>query len=152
MTVINNESVLSIFPLIRSAIMANSTLSVNFNKDNILQFEPKHKGVDSDGFPYFWANIPSTEEDKVVFDNNFTETRLMVSVFLRMDWNEDRDNVRDYCNAFMRAIWDYENTFESSGYYDVMIELIDVNPNQLIQTKQVIESEFLITFRGQVNR
>ncbi len=151
MTVINNENVLSIFSLIRDAITANSTLSPKFNVNNIHQFEPKHKGIPSGGFPYFWANIPSTEELKVVFDNNLTLHELTVPVLLRMNWDA-RDNVLSYCNAFLKAIRDYESIFESSGYYDIMVDLIDVNPNQAISQNQVVESEFMITVHGQVFR
>lgn len=151
MVIINAESILSIFSLIRDAIKANTILAVKFNNLNIFQFEPKHKGIDFGNFPYFWANIPSTEDKKIVFDNNFTEIELLIPVFLRMDW-EAKDKVLDYCNAFLKAIVDYENTFESSGYYDVMVEVIDINPNQNIQQKQIVESEFLITVHGQVQR
>ena len=151
MTVINNESILSTFSLISNAIMANSILSVKFNDSNIHQLEPKHKGIDSEGFPYFWVHIPSTDPSKLVWDNNIVPHNFEISIFLRMDWDA-KDNVLNYCNAFLKTIADYEGIFQSSGYYDVMVELIDVNPNQLIQTKQVVESEFLITFHGQVSR
>jgi len=151
MTVINNESILSTFSLIRSAILANDTLSVKFNATNIHQFEPKHKAINFSGFPYFWAKFPSNDPEKIVFDNSVRLHDLEVTVFLRMDW-EAKDNVLNYCNAFLKAIDDFESNFQSIGYYDVEIELIDVNDNQSINQKQVVESEFLITFHGQVQR
>lgn len=151
MTEIDNSSILSIFPLIRSAIISNSTLSARFNTQNIYQFEPKHKAGNFGGFPYFWANIPSTDSSKLTFTNSVVPHSFDVTVLLRMDW-EARDNVLNYCNAFLKAMADYELNFEVEGYYDVMVSLIDVNPNQSIQKKQVVESEFLITFQGQVQR
>ena len=151
MTVINQSSILSTFSLIRSAILANSILAVKFNSQNIHQLEPKFKAINSEGFPHFWIHIPSIDSEKLVWDNSIVPHSFEIPIFLRMDW-EAKDNVLNYCNAFLKAIADYESNFQSSGYYDVMVELIDVNPNQTISQKQVVESEFLITFHGQVQR
>ena len=151
MTVINKSSILSVFSLVSNAILANPILSTKFNATNIYQLEPTHKARHSEGFPYFLINIPSTDPEKLVFDNSIVPHKFEISVLLRMNW-EAKDNVLNYCNAFLEAIADYEDTFQSSGYYDVMVELIDVNPNQVISEKQIVESEFLITVHGQVNR
>jgi hypothetical protein len=152
MVMIQQESVLSIFTIIRDAIKANTTLSAKFNNTNIHQFEPKHKaGASFKGFPYFWINIPSTDTEKLVFDNSVVPHTFSVGVLLRMDW-EARSKVLDYANAFMYAIGEYESTFDDSGYYDVMVHLIDVNPNQVINMKQIVETEFELTFKGKVRR
>lgn len=152
---ITNTNILSTFPLIRAAIVANSTLSTKFGVSNIYEFEPKHKSASFKGFPYFWVNLPNNEPnnepDTVVFDNSFHLEDIEASVLLRIDYLA-RDKVRDYANAFLKAINDYESTFQSSGYYDVKVSLIDVNPNQRIEQKEIVEVEFLITFRGQVRR
>lgn len=151
MTSITNTTVLSLFDLLKAAVVADSTLSFKFSANNILQFEPNHKAVNFTGFPYIWFNIPNTDSSKVVFDNNFTVKDLSVSAFMRIDWLA-RSNVLSYANAMIRAIESYESTFQASGYHDVMIDVIDVNPHQIIDQKDIVEVEFLITFRGQVSR
>lgn len=149
---ITNTTILSTFTLIKAALKANATLSARFNDQNILQFEPKHKSIKFKGFPYIWVNFPSTDESKLVFDNNFTLHELEGTLILRLDRDRDENKTRDYCNAILKAIRDYESTFEASGYYDVMISSDDIDPNTVIDNKELIECVFTITFQGSVNR
>ena len=148
---IHSESVLSVFNLVRDAILASDVLSKKFETKMIVQFEPKHKSRGFSGFPYFWVNIPEATPEKLVFDNSLVNEELSCTVILRMDW-EARDNYLSYANAFLKAIADYESTFESAGYYDVMPRLIDTNPNQTIEEKQVVEGEFSLDWHGHVRR
>lgn len=151
MVQITNTTVLSVFSLIRDAIVANTDLAVRFNLNNIFQYEPKHKAANSTSFPYFWINLPDTEQEKTVFDNNFTLREFEISAVLRVDYLA-RERVLGYCNAFLKAIEDFESTFEASGYYDVMVDLEGVDPSTVIENKEVVEAIFSITFHGQVTR
>lgn len=151
MTSINQDTILSTFSLFRSAIKANSILAKKFNDSNIFQFEPKHKGNKFKGFPYIWIHVPSSDSSKLVFDNSIVPHEFTIPMFLRMDWVA-KDNVVNYSNAILKAIADYEATFQSSGYMDVMIDLIDTNPNQTINQRQVVEVEFSISVHGNVRR
>jgi len=151
MTNIDNTTVLSVFNIIKNAIIDNNTLTTKFNASNILQFEPKHKSASFKGFPYFWINFPESEPEKIVFDNNFTIRSFDVPVILRVDY-QARSRVLDYANAFLKAIEDDELVFDNSGYYDVMPSIIDTNPDQQIEEKEVVEVEFNIALRGQVSR
>ena len=151
MTAITNTTVLSTFSIVRDAILNNSTLSKKFNTSNIYQYEPKHKSRNFKGFPYFWVNIPSKDSEKAIFNNSFTEDLFEITVLLRVDY-EAREVVLDYVNAFNKAIQDYESVFQASGYYDVMVDLIDVNSNQQIEQKELVEVEFVVGNHGQVLR
>ena len=151
MAQIRSDEILSCFSLIRDAILANATLAVKFSKGNIYQFEPKHKSHSFIGFPYIWADVPGADPEKTVFDNSVVEHSFSAPILLRMDW-EARDNAVSYANAILKAIADYESTFQRSGYYDVMIRLVDVNPDQVIEQKQIVETEFEISFHGSVRR
>lgn len=151
MTQITQTTILSTFDMVSAAIKANAVLSAKFNDNNILQFEPKHKSNSFYGFPYIWVNIPSSPEEKVVFDNNFTFRDFDVLVVMRVEW-EARSKVVEYCNALLDAIGDYESTFEASGYYDTMISLDDVDSNTVIQSKELVEAVFTITWKGHVGR
>lgn len=151
MTAITSTAQLSIFTLIRDAIIANSTLFEKFDTSNIFQFEPKHKSAGFRGFPYIWIEIPETETDKIVFDNNLTLKNFTLTVHLRMDY-EARDNFLNYANAVIKAIEDYESTFQSSGYYDVMVEMTDVDSNQVIHSKELVEGLFEVRNHGKVFR
>jgi hypothetical protein len=151
MTAITNTTILSTFSLIRAAVVANSTLSVKFNASNIYQFEPKHKSAGFKAFPYIWVNIPSSGSEKVVFDNNFELREFTVTVTLRVDW-QARDKVLSYCNAFIKAMNDYESVFQAVGYYDPLTELLSVDSNVVIESKEIVEAVFDITLHGQVGR
>ena len=63
-----------------------------------------------------------------------------------------RDKVLGYCNSFIKAIKDYESTFESSGYYDVMIDVIGIDSDTVIDSKEVVEATFELSWHGQVSR
>lgn len=151
MTQITSTTQLSLFSLIRSAIKANATLTVKFSDKNILQFEPKQKALDSIGYPYIWVNIPSTESAKLVYDNSVVPKDIQVDMYLRIEWMA-RDNFLNYANALVAAIEAYESTFQASGYYDVMCDLLNVDSNQVIDQKEIIEGVYRITFHGQVGR
>jgi len=73
------------------------------------------------------------------------------NIFLRIEYG-DRNNFRAYANAMIKAMEDYESTFQSSGYYDVMIDMIDVDSNQIIEQKEIVEGVFEIRWHGQVQR
>ena len=148
---ITNTTVLSTFSLIRAAILANATLSPKFTTNDIYQYEPKHKSRSFRGFPYFLVNIPETDTEKVVFDNNFTEPALSVNILMRVGY-EARSNVLNYANAFLKAIEGYESSFQASGYYDVMVTLDDVDSNIVIDSKELVEAVFTIEFHGSVAR
>ena len=148
---ITQTTQLSVFSLIRATILADSTLSNKFTNANIFQFEPNHKSGSFRGFPYIWINIPFTEVSKVVFDNSVTLKPMTVDVSLRMDYFA-RDNFLSFANNLIRAIEAYESTFEASGYYDVMIDLIDVDSNQVINQKELVEGLFEVRFNTQVAR
>ena len=148
---ITNTTQLSIFSLVRAALLANSTLSVKFTNSHIHQFEPKHKSSAFTGFPYILVNIPELDQEKVVFDNNLTLKEVNVSLILRMDYFA-RDKYLSFANAIVKSIEDYESTFESSGYYDVMIELLGTDSNIVIESKELVEGTFELRYHGQVSR
>lgn len=151
MTQITATTQLSLFSLIRSAIKANSTLAVKFSDKNIFQFEPKQKALDAVGYPYIWINVPSTDSAKLVFNNSVVPKELDVDLYLRVEWMA-RDNFLNYANAIISALEAYESTFQSSGYYDVMCEMVDIDSNQVIDQKEIVEGVFRVRFHGQVAR
>ena len=141
MTAITPTTQLSVFTLVRAAILANSTLAARFPSNDIYQFEPKHKSSSFRGFPYVLINIPESESTKLVFDNSTVPKEFNANIFLRIEYG-DRNNFRAYANAMIKAMEDYESTFQSSGYYDVMIDMIDVDSNQIIEQKEIVEGVF----------
>ena len=151
MTAINRSKILSIFTPIKDAILANTVLKVKFNTTNIYQYEPKHKSHSFKGFPYFWANVPTDNEAKIVINSKVMAHELDVPVVLRLDW-EAREKTVDYANAFLEAIADAEPKFQTLGYYDVEINVIGTDPNQIINQKQMVETEFSIMVHGSTGR
>lgn len=151
MSAITQTTQLDTFSLIRAAIKANSTLSAKFNDSNIYEFEPKHKGNKQTHFPYIWVDVPSLSADTPSFDNSFSIKELEANAVLRMEWHA-RDNFTTYANAFIKAIEDYEDTFDASGYYDVECEYLGNDPNQVIDQKEIVEAAFRISFQGKVQR
>ena len=63
-----------------------------------------------------------------------------------------QDKILGYANNFIEAIEAYESTFQASGYYDPMVELVGVDDHQIIDQKEIIEAELTIMFHGQVAR
>lgn len=151
MVAITNTTQLSVFSLVRAAITANATLSYRFNNANIYQYEPKHKSGSFKGFPYIWIDIPATDTTKTVLDYSVSEKEFTADMYLRLDYRA-RDNTLDYANAIIKSIEAYESTFQSSGYYDVKIELVSVDSNQVIDQKELVEAIFEITWHGHVTR
>lgn len=148
---ITSTTQLSTFELIRTSLTGNSTLSQKFNNSNILQYEPKHKGVAATPFPYIWINIPGLGDDHPVFDNSVTIKTVTVDLFLRVEYLA-REKFLDYSNAIIAALEGYESTFNGSGYYDVKCELLNVDPSVVFDEKDVVEGVFELSFTGQVSR
>lgn len=151
MTNITNTTQLSVFSLIRTSLLANSTLSAKFNNSNIYQYEPKHKSLGFGGFPYIWINIPELADEHIVINNNFTLKTVNTSLILRIEY-QARDKFLSYANAIISAVEAYDNTFDNSGYFHVKCELLNVDSNSIIQEKEIVEGVFNITFDGRVSR
>lgn len=148
---VTNTTQLSTFSLVRDALLANSELAKTFSKQNIFQFEPKNKGMNAVGFPYIVITLPTTETDPLILDHSTTIKSITGTIILRVDYLK-RDNVRTYCNNIIRAIESYEGTFNSSGYYTPLIELIDLDENIVINQKELVEGTFELSFQGAVTR
>lgn len=151
MATVDSAGVLDVFSITRDIILADSVLSLKFKKDNVLQFEPKHKSSYFKGFPYFWINIPQSPQEKLVFDNSLTSREWNVPVIMRLDYSA-RDKTVSYANAFIKAIEDNEASFQSDGFMDVMVSLIDLNPSQVVDDFEVVEAEFELSLKGAVGR
>jgi len=151
MTAITNTTVLSTFPLIRDAIKANTDLAAKFNDNNIFEFEPQHKSASFKSFPYFLVEIPVMDSVKEVLNDVYTIKNFDVRVVLRVDYNA-RSKFRGYCEDFHKAIEDYASTFEASGYYEVLADLIGTDSDTVINQKAIVEAEWVVSFRGQVIR
>ena len=151
MVAITQTTQLSIFSLIKSALLNNSTLSTKFNSTNIIQYEPKHKSSNFIGFPYIWVNVPTTDDTILVLGDDLRLKDLSIELYLRMEYLA-KDNYLNYANSIIRAIESYKSNFKSSGYHRVGIELINTDPNQVIQQKEIIEGIFNLTADGSVVR
>jgi len=151
MTTIRTNSVFSVFPLVRAALVANSTLSTKFPVEKILEYEPKHKSTNFVGFPYIWVVFPRSDESKLTTNGSLYESEVSCALLLRIEWDA-RSKGREYCNAIMEAITDYEDTFQSSGYYDVHVDLINSDSNFIINQKQILQFEFELTWKAMVRR
>lgn len=157
MAEIQSDSQLNLFSHIRSALIANSVLLTKFNIGNIYQYEPKHKSTSFNGFPYIWINLPETPDNKkLTMSNSVRDKMFTVPLILRMDYMvianiASGDKFKDYCNAIIDAIESYDSTFQDNGYYDVEIELQNVDPSVVINQKELVEGIFEIRFHGKVN-
>lgn len=151
MTSINENTQLSTFSLIRDALLANSTISGKFKTQDIYEFEPKQKSKSFRGFPYIWVNLPFTTSEKLTVDHGRTMKVFSANVYLRVEYLA-RSNFTSYANAIIAAIEAYESTFQASGYMDVECELLDVDPNTVIDQKELVEGIFEVRWHGQVGR
>lgn len=148
---VTNTEQLSMFPLVRDAILSNETLKLTFNKENILEYEPLHKGNAFRNFPYIWINVPSTQTEKLVIDGSTTMKDFVIDIFLRIEWMA-RDKFRGFAEALIFSIESTQDVFESSGYFDPKIELISTDPGQVLDQKNIVEGIFELSFMGVVER
>lgn len=151
MTSINQNTQLSTFSLIKAGLLANEIISAKFKSQDIYEFEPKQKSKEFRGFPYIWVNLPSAESDKITIDHGITGKTFSADLFLRVEWLA-RDKFTGYANAIIAAIEAYESTFQQNGYMDTEIELLDTDPNTVIDQKELVEGTFEIKWHGQVGR
>ena len=148
---LENDSQLSVFNTIKNAILANSVLNVRFRSCDVYEFEPKLKSAGFSGFPYFRIEFPELGGEKAVMDYGLEFREWSVLVHLRVEFLA-RSKVRDFANAFIKAVEDYVGVFESSGFYDVGVGLENVDDSLVIDQKELVEAIFRVSFHGGVRR
>lgn len=141
---------LSLFSIIKSVILSNSTLSARFNSNNILQYEPKHKSANFCGFPYLVIKVPTTSTDFVTLNHSTTDKEFNTEIFIVMEYLA-RDSFLSYVNQLIYQIELSESTFESSGYFNVKIDLRSIEPTTEDQ-KELIVGNLILSSTSLVNR
>jgi len=151
MTAISTTAQLSAFTMVRNALQTNSVLNTKFDTADYYEFEPNHKSSDFRGFPYIIIRTPDTETDLLVLKHTTTLKNFNIPIILRLEYTA-RSKFKDYANAIIAELESSESYFELFGYYDTKIELVSTDDQQVIQEKQIVEGEFLLTFQGNVER
>ena len=146
-----NTTQLNTFEIVRDILLTNSTISAKFGLEDIYQYEPKHKSAEFRGFPYIVIKLPSTDTDPLTLSHGTTLKVFNGTILLRLEYLA-RDKFRDFANAIISTIEGAEETFRSSGYYTPLIELIDVDENTVIDSKELIEGTFELTNQAGVDR
>ena len=149
MTAVTITTQLSTFALIRDIILTSSSLTTKFTKNDFYEFEPnlKSPGVK---LPHFVLRLPRTETDTLVIDQSTTIKEFTVDILLKMDYSA-RDKAVTYSNALIRAIESSESTFQSSGYYMPVIEVVKID-DEIEDQKQLIVGQFELKLTGNVLR
>lgn len=144
---------LSTFSVIKSVLRTNSTINTKFTTNDYYEFEPNTKAVSFNGYPYFLIRVPTTDTNLLVLNNSTTIKDFSVQILMRMDY-EARANFTKYAGAVISTIESSSaaSTFEANGYYNTKIELLSVSDKTIIDEKQIVEADFLLTFHGNVNR
>lgn len=148
---VTNTTQLSTFDLIKSALLANATISSKFSPGSFYEFEPNWKGDSFKGYPCIEINVPeTTDQDPATLNRKVMLKSFDVTLYLYVAY-EARTKFIEYANAITYAIEAYQDTFARSGYADVVIECLG-SDKENIEEKNVIKGEFTITFSGIVTR
>ena len=149
MTQITNTSQLSTFSLIRTIILTNSTLSTKFNVNNILEFDPKLKSLNSPGFPHIIVNVPDVDDTEGYLGDYLRRKEFDVEIILRMGY-EAKDNYTSYASNLITVLDASNSTLNASGYHLIKVNS-DGKPELItINSKECLEGTFSLMLEGEV--
>lgn len=150
MVQITTTTQLSTFSLLRTVLLADSTIGARFKTADFYEIEPLHKSSGFKGFPYIWIRTPSTSTEFITMTHADTDKTFESEIIVRMDYMA-RANFITYANAIVSAIEAATSTFEASGYFNHHIEFNGVDV-VTIDSKDCVEGRFMFTCSGFVDR
>lgn len=159
MTAISVTAQLSVFDLIKSVLKKSDTLNQRFTDSRYYRYEPDLKSIKVKSFPYIVINIPATETDLLVMDNDTNMKTFTVLITLAVDKriltsgisSDSDDKFLSYSNAIIQTIENNTSDFVDQGYKIANIDLTDVTIDVIDQT-QAIVGLFELTFMGPTTR
>ena len=151
MAELDTETQFSQFNITKAILLTNTVISKSFDSDRILEFDPKHKSGNFPGFPYIVINIPTTDTDSLTLSHETTLKAFDVQIILRLEYLA-RDKVRGFVNAIVSTIEGAEETYRTAGYYTPLIDVDDIDPNTVIDQKELVEVIFSLKSQAGVTR
>lgn len=154
MVEITNTTQLDFFSILKSVLKTNTVINDIFGS-KIRQFEPDPKESKFKNYPYIWAKIPTTPETELItLDHGTTNKLFNVEMFVRTSYINElhKQKFRRWLNSIISVVEGSETTFDNSGYYNIRINLVDIDDQQIISQKQLLEAKFELTFSGFVAR
>ncbi len=150
LVLVTNTTQVSLFSLIKTQLLANSTLNVKFRDSSYYRFEPSFKSYSFSQLPIIVIKTPVTDGEFLVLDHSTNLKDFVVDVLLLIDFTA-RDKFDTYANAIIRQLESAEATFETSGYYNLECDLVDVSEDD-IQDRKVVVGSFEVRFLGTESR
>lgn len=147
---ITNTTQVSLFSLVKTQLKANSTLAAKFKDSSYYRFEPSLKSFSFSQLPIIIIKTPTTESEFLVLDHSNNMKDFSVDIIMILDFTA-RDKLDTYSNAIIAQLESAESTFESSGYFNLEVDLVDASED-IIQERKVVAASFELTLSGSVSR
>jgi len=147
---ITNTTQVSLFSLVKAVLKTNSTLNQKFRDKDYYQFQPSFKTFSFSSLPIIIIRTPTTITNNLVLSHTQTEKEFDAEITIIMDFNA-RGKFDTYVNAIIAELESSEATFESSGYYNLKVEMND-SGESVIQSKSVVTGILGLSFTGGVSR
>lgn len=147
---VDNTKQLNLFDTIRNILQTNKVLAEKFTKSHFYLFEPLPKDNKFSEYPYIVIQLPETDTDLVVLDHQTTLKPFIIPIKLVVDFVAT-DKVLLFSNAILSAIEASEETFETLGYINLKIKIVD-SSEELADQKNVAAVFFELNFDGRVLR
>ncbi len=150
MTDVVNTTQLSLFSLIKTELKTNTTLNQKFTDSSYYRFLPSFKSLSFTNLPIIVIQTPTTDGEFLVLNHETNLKDFTVDLLILIDFGA-RDQFDTYANAIIAQIESAEATFETSGYYNTAVDLIDIGEDE-IQERRIVAGSFEIRFSGTVQR
>ena len=147
---ITKTTQLSLYDLIKAQLVANSVLSGKFNDASYYRFEPSLKAFSFSQLPIIVIRTPTTSSEFLVLNHSNNLKSFSASILLLVYFSA-REKFDSYANAIIAQMEGAESSFESSGYFNLECDLLDVGED-LIQDRKVVSGTFEVRCTGGVSR
>jgi len=134
---ISAENQLNVFETFRGILLGNDVLAKRFRKSDFYEFEPNLHSMSYGMTPYIVINIPSNEEDPMVYSGETNTPRMRSEIVLVVGY-EARDKVKTYGGEIIRQFKEKRDYLESLGYYNAKVTVSTSPTVELIENKQVV--------------
>ena len=149
MVLITKTTQLNTFSMIRTALLANSTISAKFTATQILEFEPKIKGSSFNKFPYIVVRGPENPNEDGYLGNELENRNFNIDISLVMDYFA-KDKYTGFANAIINALNTGESSYKESGYDYIGAEATGPPVPVTESQKDLLVGDFIMILNGDV--
>lgn len=147
---VTSTTQLSLFALVKAELLSNTTISGKFRDASFDRFEPSFKSFSFPTLPLIIIETPGTDSEFLVLDHSNNMKAFNANIILLIDFTA-RDKFDEYANAIIFQLESAEATFESSGYFNLEIDLVDAGED-IVQDRKIVRGTFELRLSGSVSR